>query len=257
MAKGFLHGNGGSGGSGFEFTIVGGTNRPTKASHNTVWVNTGKEVTSYSLSATEPANPSEGMVWIKIGNSGFKDTNIALGGEWIQVYLKTAVQYVSGAWVSVDTLIYQNGAWTELVVWLYKNGDESTGITGGWNAGETQGSNTVVKGKEYITVSGSNSTTARMHIVTINKVDLTAYKTLKAKVNVTERSGTNPFTLRLGYSATKTASLAAETTKTALETAATGEHEISYDISAATGSFYILFGIGWYGTAQVKKIWLE
>lgn len=54
----FIFGSGGSGGSGggggSELTVVGGTVKPVKVSHNTIWVDTDVDITTLAFSAEEP-----------------------------------------------------------------------------------------------------------------------------------------------------------------------------------------------------------
>ena len=51
MAKGFKHG---AGGIPLNFKVVGGTSAPSNPKQNTIWVNTGNEITAWAFSADEP-----------------------------------------------------------------------------------------------------------------------------------------------------------------------------------------------------------
>lgn len=52
MAKGFKHG---AGGIPLNFKVVGGTSAPSNPKQNTIWVNTGNEITAWAFSANEPS----------------------------------------------------------------------------------------------------------------------------------------------------------------------------------------------------------
>lgn len=115
------------------FKIVGGTARPVSPAENTVWINTDAEITGYVLSATEPENPTGGMVWVTIGNYGDIKATSPIDDEWIVIYPRFIRQYINGSWVDKEAKSYQNGAWVDW--WygqLYENGDQFVDITGGW-----------------------------------------------------------------------------------------------------------------------------
>lgn len=139
MGECILHGNGGGGragsgsGAGLDFKIVGGTTRPTSPFENTIWINTNVEITSYVLSATEPETPTNGMVWVTIGNYGDIKATSPIDDEWIVIYPRFIRQYINSSWVDKEAKSYQNGAWVDW--WygqLYENGDQFVDITGGW-----------------------------------------------------------------------------------------------------------------------------
>ncbi len=114
MADAYICRRGGSGsGGGSELVIVGGTTSPTKADHNTIWLNTPNTITSCVLAATQPTGPVEGMAWINIGASGSVKMVAPVGGEWITVYPLSAKQYVSGKWVDKTAKSYQGGVWVD------------------------------------------------------------------------------------------------------------------------------------------------
>ena len=127
-----IYGFGGGGGTALNFSVVGNP-QPTTAKENTIWIDTDVKISSWIFIATEPTNPTDGMVWISTGASSTVEFN-ALKKNGIQVYPMSAKQYVSGAWVDKEAKSYQNGAWVDW--WngeLYKNGDAYTHVTGGWS----------------------------------------------------------------------------------------------------------------------------
>ena len=105
------------GGANLNFKIVGGTSEPPSPSNNTIWIDTNIEITSWALSATIPTSPSEGMVWITIGDSSTVSFN-ALKKNSIMVYPISAQQYISGSWTDKTAASYQNGSWVDWIVFL-------------------------------------------------------------------------------------------------------------------------------------------
>lgn len=182
---------GGGGVGGAELIIVGGTTRPEKANHNTIWIDTNKEITSHALSATEPENPVEGMAWVTIGDSGNIVATSPIGGEWITVYPLSAKQYISGAWVDKTAKSYQNGAWVDW--WngeLYDNGNEYESITGGWEVKSNSGHMGLLT-KNASTMKLSSNSAESSGLAGIKKtspMDLSNYNTLRIVV----KTGTAP-----------------------------------------------------------------
>lgn len=189
----FLHGNGGSGGGGgLNFKVVGNP-QPASPSENTIWLNTDAPITGYEFSATEPAEPVEGMVWITIGAT----SPVAFSAQKknsVMVYPLSAEQYVSGAWVDVTAKSYQNGAWVDWICDLYVDGSEwkarALAPNGDWKYAytpsvtkNTDGSTTV-----SITTPGSGGG----GVWELNEdADITSYKTLKLKCKVSLPSRTD------------------------------------------------------------------
>lgn len=116
-----LEGFGGGGGASLNFDVKAyATEEALLAAvpkENTIGVITQTAITSWAFSATEPAEPVAGMVWISTGDSSGVEFN-ALKKNAIQVYPLSAKQYVDGAWVDVTAMSYQGGEWVE---WINKN----------------------------------------------------------------------------------------------------------------------------------------
>ena len=234
----FIFGAGGSGGSsgGSELTVVGGTTRPSKASHNTIWVNTDVEITSYILSATEPESPVSGMVWITIKDSGAVKIASPVGGDWITVYPISAMQYNGGAWVKKEAKSYQNGAWSGWATYLYNKGNLCEDITGGWkniNGFEYHGYHTT--GAYY---DNGNSFTLRVtsgasHIarITNNKIDFTNVNNIS--VVALECNG-GVLTL-----STANTALSSNVASFPAECRIDNKGTTSLDVSAVTGEYYV------------------
>lgn len=271
MGIAFLHGNGGSGGSGgSELTIVGGTTRPAKATQNTIWIATDVKITDYALSAIEPENPVEGMVWITISNFGAVKVPSPAGGDWITVYPLAAKQLIDGVWVEKVSSIYQNGEWMEILPWtyLYSNGNEFTDITGGWVASSyasgqrwdyyaSDAVRSIQKNADHMYIYAKNANpnnSASASVYTKNKINLTPYSILQVKfeeitnvVSVYGYPGSAPFEYYSGavFSASGNSS----------------KLEVEIDISSVAQPVHILIGgIAWLSSgsdvrmARIKEV---
>lgn len=134
MAKGFKHGAGGT--DALNFKVVGGTEQPENLKGNTVWVNTDTAISGWVFSPEEPAEPSEGLVWIGLGTASPAPFN-ALKKGGLYCFPASCRQYAGGAWVNAEAYVYTDGAWVQFgrkEVYLYNNGDMCTSVTGGWQA---------------------------------------------------------------------------------------------------------------------------
>ena len=107
---------GGGGGEALNFSIVGGTTQPASPKENTIWVNTGTAITGWIISASEPENSTDGMVWI-MNDTGSAISLNALKKNSIMIWPMSAKQYINGAFVEKTTKIYQNGAWKDFIDW--------------------------------------------------------------------------------------------------------------------------------------------
>ena len=123
MAKGLKHGAGG--GASLNFKVVGGTAAPASPKENTIWVHTDTEITNWIFSATEPENPSEGMVWFATEKKSSAPFN-ALKKNNITVCPVSVKQYINGAWADKTAKAYQNSAWVDVKVpgfYIFKSGE--------------------------------------------------------------------------------------------------------------------------------------
>lgn len=103
------------------FDVVSGTTEPANPTENMIWVNTDTEITSWTFSIVQPESPLEGMVWFFTGNFSLGEFN-ALKKNSLQVYPVSAKQYVGGAWVNVTPKIFQNGVWVEWMLYWVRSG---------------------------------------------------------------------------------------------------------------------------------------
>lgn len=167
-----------SGGSNpLNFKVVGGTSQPTSARENTIWVNTDVDITSWAFAATEPVEPSEGMVWITVSNTSPVAFN-ALRKNELMIYPIAAKQYIGGVWVDKTAMIYQDGAWQSWIT-------DIIAYDGGIQDLELVYSKASDRGTYILLTLGANSGVAS---VKTEPVNLTGLKTLE--VVYSNRTGT-------------------------------------------------------------------
>ena len=189
MAKGFKHG---IAGTALNFRVLGRTEQPASPRENDIWIVTDTQIQSWVFSPEEPAEPSEGLLWIGVG-SGEPSFN-ALKKNGILLAPVSAKLY-SGDWIDVEAFLFRNGEWTqfsELVtdVYLLRGSDLCTAITGGWSARGwkndeycTAVAPRVAVGAESVTLSFSSSANFPSGVYeTVSDVDLTKYSTMKIRI---------------------------------------------------------------------------
>lgn len=231
----------GSGGAGVNFKIVGGTTQPTTTRENTIWVNTDTAISGWAFSASAPAEPVEGMVWLTVGTSSSVAFN-ALKKNELQVYPISAMQYTGSGWAGKTAKSYINNKWVDW--WngeLYKSGKEF----GGWayvpmalntsNNGTNEP--TVDKGATSMKITQAAYRKSCAYVYN-DEVDLTAFDTLNfdgvlstTMTNFTDAAclciwtslGTYVTDNRVAYINFKTAS-----PKNIDVTALTGKHRIGF-----------------------------
>lgn len=176
--------NGGSGGGGasLSFKILTYTTETAllaaSPAENTIGVVTTDTITSWIFAAEQPAEGSEGMLWIRTGTASAAAFN-ALKKNGITLYPISAMQYVGGVLVDVVAKSYIGGTWVDW--WngeLYSSGNEYTAVTGGWvdYSGNTAGA-VVEKESSFLKLTtGKHGTNTR--IETANLIDMTEYSTL-------------------------------------------------------------------------------
>lgn len=164
--------NTGGGGAALNYMVVGGISAPASPAENTIWINTGTDISSHIFSATEPSSPESGMVWIRTGAASAAPFS-ATEENPIMVYPIAAKQYVNGAWVSVSLKIYINGSWVTLggTSYWFKQGE---GPTDTWN---TYGGTAISLSTSGMQMYGDYGASGR-RISSKTKVDLTGFNTL-------------------------------------------------------------------------------
>ena len=224
------------GGGGLNFQVIGGDRAPGSAKENTIWINTVVKISSWIFSATEPENPTPGMVWISTGTSSPVRFN-ALRKNVLQVYPLAAKQYRSGRFKNVDAFMGMNGAWVQFSsTWdgyLYNNGDQIEDITGGWIAYPNDRNYVIFNSDNIQFVNGDNTASAAA-IYTKNAIDISGYRNLTAMGVVTDFDGNN---IRIGITQNNTAGYN-PTFVASVDVSETGIMSATVDISGVSAGMY-------------------
>ncbi len=120
-SNGIFTGNGGY--SAFVFKVLGGTEPPSLPGENTLWVNTEQQISGWIVAPNEPEAPEEGMLWLRVKNSGSLSLNL-LKKNGLRIFPAGVKQYVDGAWSAREAEIYTQGQWIHITgdMYLIKNG---------------------------------------------------------------------------------------------------------------------------------------
>ena len=249
MAKGFKHG---AGGSPLNFKVVAyATEEELKAAtakDNTIGVVTDKEITSWIFSANKPDEPTEGVLWIKVGDSSGVEFSVIKKTD-IYTYPQFAYQFINGAWVGLVAYTYQNGEWIQW--WdgtIYTIGNSYEAYTGGWGK---VAPNSVIEGTftmtdEGMTVTASSSSGRHCWRTHEKEIDLTDFDAIEVlAVGSSSRSSLGLVTADGMQNASVTFD-------------STSLKEYRLDISSITGKWHVFFGVCFFenGTfsATVRKI---
>ena len=240
MAKGFKQG---TSGTPLNFKVVGNP-QPVNPKENTIWVDTDVPITGYCFIASEPTNPTKGIVWIRTGKYSHVNFN-ALKKNAAQIYPAHAMQYIDGAWVDRNAMIFQNGNWVNFGAYLYNHGDECKDITGGWSAFVGHGDSstkyslgTFTKNINSMTlaISGTKKCTSA---APTNKIDLTDVSELIVVVD----SGDNGRVDITSYRSEQS-----DDSPVARQFLSEGTNFI--DLSNVTGSYYVVITLNSYYQAD-------
>lgn len=218
-------------------TVVGGTSQPNNPSNNTVWINTSTNITSWVMSADEPASPSEGMVWIMHWKP--TDKILTLDRSFI-VNIGGAKQYISGAWSIVGGAVYTNNTWINLRTYLYHEGV----FNPNWTWTKPTETNMYSEESTYLDFTGRSS--QRCYLKCNERIDLTDVNIINFDYGSRQGGGTaySRFGITVSYMNDGITSLSdeAEVKYTFLGTdTATDRHVVSIDVSSVKGKYYISF----------------
>ena len=252
------------GGLELNFEIVGGTTQPSDPKENTIWVNTGTEITGWVFSPEKPTNPAEGVVWIQTGMVSQVSFDAVADNDLILCPIG-CMQYVNGAFVYKTALTYMNGQWKQWGIFLFASGDLCEDITGGWNSQFTIASSWIhaLLNLNATNMEGTitNSSSSKIYITyrcTTNAINASG-KTVKMRYSLNVEVGEVGVYLRL-YSALS--SSAALGYRGGQHTASIENDIISFDASTITSPVYVMCNIQATGetakgTLTVHDIWLE
>ncbi len=232
MAKGFKHG---AGGALLNLKIVGNP-KPQTAKENTIWIDTDAKITGWIFSSTQPENLAEGQLWIATDKRSTAAFDI-LKKNGIQIYPVSAKQYIAGQLVAKAAQIWKDGKWVEWMAYLYHSGDTCDALSGGWgNFGSLNQFSTNAadpNGKRAMALNtGTNSSMNWGYASTVQKIDLSNFQALQARVSGGKWAAGYP---RIGYGSTQS------TYAAYAEANSEEEQDIVLDISNEKGEWFVMF----------------
>lgn len=237
----------GSGG-GVDINIVAyASSFPASAAANTIGVITANAITGYFVSADEPTGGAEGNVWIKTGSES--NTPIPISGDGnVLIYPIAGYQYLSGAWVKIDSdniKCYQSGwkPWRKYIT----NGGSFEG-----NTFQRQGS-----GGSWA-IDGDHVRCVNTSRVVCNQViNTTGYTKLVIDYNVTEILNSNESQRSVGLDYVGDVATSTISKYVAL-VRSTGAHTVTLDLTDVTdGNYYFKLVVSTSGSMNVYSIYLE
>lgn len=105
--------------------VIRSATRPASADENTLWLETGVQDGTLTVSAVEPATPGDGDVWITPHNARplefpvFEGINLTMGVARLRAgnawHFIDFAGYASGAWHTSHTAVFKDGAWGGLL----------------------------------------------------------------------------------------------------------------------------------------------
>lgn len=231
-----------------------------------LYVPSGKTVSSVtvypqlekgSTSTSFVKGDATGQVWISTGVSGFAEFNaLKKNGIWVNPIF--AKQYVSGSWVEKTAEIYHNGEWSELgteAVYLLKHFEVNPDDFEFQNYEKGYGNWTITS--EKINISGKLFSFQKKATV-----DLTRFNTVHFRINCNSTKA-GCFHLCASKNSLMGNYLADLSAPAMVAPAATGEQELTLDVSNLTGLYYIggktsyRDNAGGTTTMDIFDIWMD
>lgn len=167
-------------------SVENAENLPLTASENTIAIISDTAISSYVFDKEKPETPANGMVWFATNIPTNVSMNLAKDGT-ITLYVGQGMQYIDGAWVSVDTYVFQNSAWVEVsgfVAVLYEAGVFAEGIP--YGTYETVPDKTTITFNDSnIKLTCVNTSTARRAYVWFGPVYLDGNAYIEAEMKST------------------------------------------------------------------------
>lgn len=245
-------------GNGLTFEVIASAAQPSEVREKTIWVCADVAMTDWVFSPIAPEGVA-GRVWIQTGSSSPAGFN-AMEQNGILIYPTSCWQFVAGAWIPRTAKSFLNGTWVDWYTYLYNHGEENTALTGGWTTiGRAIGQNnyytapSLTKNADSMIVETTDGSGSGMAYAA-QPIDLTGYKTLTFK-GMGETNDDQENATMLGVWSTlegyyNSEALAAWVTLIGVTS------EISVDVSALNGKFYIGFGIH-KNASTVTKVTVE
>ena len=243
------------GNSGFEnliqinYSIVGSLTEPANPTQNMIWVETDTPIgKTFFVNNTPSETFVDGDIWIYTGNTSSVSFNaLKIGDVYMNaIYPIFVKQYINGAWVNVVAKTYQDGEWVDWTLLLYDNGNEFIDITGGWvakkipltSSNSQSATPSITRNADSIQfkLSGTGGTGGAVHMA--NKRDVTDRRTISfyGNTNGTERS-TIHLSLWTEFGSNTDENLVLN--KSLHEIPNFREMPVILDVSALSGEYYV------------------
>jgi len=182
------------GGTRLNYTIVGGTTKPSSPKENTLWINTSIPITNHVFYPTQPAGVT-GRAWIKIDSAStlvmdnliktsFVPGSTAIVKEIVGLPVVSAQIYNGTTWVNVGIELYLNGAWRSGKIALLTSGLVNAALIGGFTA--IVGSTAIIQNSGYIRFATQNNGNQEAVATTV-AVNATGFSTIRVDIS----AGTN------------------------------------------------------------------
>lgn len=189
-----------------------------------------------------------GMVWIYTGAASAVEFN-ALKKNSIQVYPMSAKQYVDGAWVDKIAKSYLDGAWNDWAYFIYRNGVFHDG--GSVIVTDTTGYGSFTAESDAIRVlNNSGSEHSGYYLQFTKAVDMTNKKTaqiiFRANADCSQTPGTDSYAIMISMWVSTANGKRFDWTDPhcKLWSVSAGQtYEMSVDVSALSGNYYIHCGV--------------
>lgn len=180
---------------------------PETAKQNTIAVFTDN-MTGYTFNPEEPANPKEGLVWFKTGNSSSVAFDV-VGDDPIRICPVGAYQYSNGAFKSIEAKTYLNG-WIDwkFDLYLIQNGVYNEEVFGKATTLWAQiNSNGITMGRDHYVEVSNFVDFSKYHSA---EIDVTTYNYCDVKLQFMNNAGGSAGEVTFGVTGTgkATASLA-------------------------------------------------
>lgn len=205
--------------------VTGESALPTSAREGTLAVQCSGVGTLY-IQRLQPATATDGAVWIVTGSASEIAVNLALRGS-LYVYPLRAYRREAGAWVSATLWGVVGGTWKSGWHTLYDYGVFGSNT---YSESESQGTVTPEADNLHIVLTGNQG--GNQALAVFGAVDFTGREKLHVRGDVIS----NRYTLYVSDSISHYGPI--------LSKVVTADGEAELDVSAITGSHYVLLGQG-------------
>jgi len=216
---------------------------PETADEGTIAVVADTAIGDVYVQAAAPETGNDGDVFITTA-SGTQTIDIADSGS-VELTIGAVSVYSGGTWSTAEAYVFINGAWAQLSSIISRIDLLNNSVNAGWVQGEGTGSVTRLDNTTYIQLKTEGSSANRIHVATAQKYSFKGKKTLYARFNPYTLTDGDAY-IRVGYGNTQTTNLASLTDQCTRVTATVEKEqvEVTYDISALDGEYYVIIGIG-------------